>query len=124
MVRRVVALSLLLASLALAACAPAALPTEAGVDGDAQIVTREMAFVPTTLRVVAERPSTLLLVNEDAAPHNVAIYRDSSASEALFVGELISSSSVTYELPSLAPGSYFFRCDLHPEMTGMLVVED
>ncbi len=63
------------------------------------------------------------LVNEDAAPHNVAIYTDSSAGESLFVGELVSSATTVYEVPALEPGTYFFRCDLHPEMNGTLVAD-
>jgi len=29
---------------------------------------------------------------------------------------------VTYDVPALAPGSYFFRCDVHPDMAGELTV--
>jgi plastocyanin len=29
---------------------------------------------------------------------------------------------VTYGVPALAPGTYFFRCDVHPAMSGELVV--
>ena len=120
---RGIALAVLLAlAAAAAACAPS---TSVDGDGaDVEIISREMAFVPPTLTVLAGQPFSLRLTNEDAAPHNVAIYVDSSASESLFVGELITSASVTYAVPALAPGTYFFHCDLHPEMTGTLVAED
>jgi plastocyanin len=113
---------LLTVAIAVAACATTA--DQAAADGDVEIVARDMAFMPSRLTVTAGQPFNLKLINEDEAPHNVAIFVDSSASESLFTGELITNSAVTYAVPALAPGTYFFHCDLHPEMTGTLVVED
>jgi plastocyanin len=58
--------------------------------------------------------------NEDSGvPHNIAIYTDESASESLFVGELVDGPKrVTYSVPALDPGTYYFRCDVHPQMHG------
>jgi plastocyanin len=53
----------------------------------------------------------------------VAIYTDASLSEEVFVGEVITEGSILYAVPALEAGEYFFRCDVHPEMTGTLVVE-
>ena len=52
------------------------------------------------------------------------MYRDASAAEALFTGDLITGpKTVTYHVSALPAGSYFFRCDAHPQqMTGTLVV--
>jgi len=90
---------------------------------DVTITSRDMVFDQASLTIEAESASSLRLVNEDAAPHNVAIYSDESATESLFIGELITATSIVYELPALEPGTYFFRCDLHPEMNGMLTVQ-
>ncbi len=55
--------------------------------------------------------------------HNVAIYRDESAEESLFVGDLIAGAdTVTYDVPALDPGAYYFRCDVHPQMDGSVEV--
>ena len=74
-----------------------------------------------TLRVPADSQFSLRLTNLDTAPHNVAIYQDSSAADDVFVGDVITSSSIVYEVPAPEAGSYFFRCDVHPDMNGTLV---
>ena len=70
-------------------------------------------------------PFEIVFDNMDAGiPHNVAIYTDENASTALFVGDTINGPEViTYEVPALDAGTYFFRCDVHPTtMTGTFVV--
>ena len=42
----------------------------------------------------------------------------------LFVGKLVSRATIIYDVPALEPGTYFFRCDLHPDMRGTLIVTD
>lgn len=90
-------------------------------DADVTITSRDLTFDVATLTVPADSPFSLQLTNLEAAPHNVAIYRDSSASDDVFVGDVISSSSIVYQVPALEAGSYFFRCDVHPDMNGTLV---
>jgi plastocyanin/uncharacterized membrane protein len=82
----------------------------------------DRAFVPDRLRMPANESVTLAFDNQDGGvPHNVAVYRDDSAEESLFVGETITGPrSVTYDVPALDPGEYYFRCDVHPQMDGTL----
>ena len=81
----------------------------------------DQRFVPDRLTAPAGEPFDLDFSNEDdGVQHNVAIYRDDSAEESVFVGDLISDRSVTYEVPALDPGAYYFRCDVHPQMDGTL----
>jgi len=80
----------------------------------------DQAFVPSSLTVSAGEPIAVVFDNEDeGVPHNVAIYEDESAAQSLFVGELVEGpTTVTYDVPALEPGVYYFRCDVHPQMDG------
>jgi plastocyanin len=97
-------------------------PSADRTDADVTIVSRNMAFDQSTLTVAAGSAWRLKLVNEDSVPHNVAIYRDRSATTTVFVGKLVSRATIIYDVPALEPGTYFFRCDLHPDMRGTLIV--
>lgn len=82
----------------------------------------DQSFVRSTVRAPAGRPFEIRFANLDAGtPHNVAIYTDESASEDWFSGDLVDGpATVTYEVPALEGGAYFFRCDVHPQMNGTL----
>jgi plastocyanin len=56
-------------------------------------------------------------------PHNVAIYEDQTASKTLFKGDLVDGpGKTTYQVPGLSAGTWFFRCDPHPDMNGTFIV--
>jgi plastocyanin len=102
-------------------------PAECSPQPDADVTIcafDDQDFVPATVTAPAGAPFALAFVNEDdGVPHNVAIYRDATAAESLFVGELVTGPTTeTDDVPSLEAGSYFFRCDVHPQMTGTLEV--
>ena len=61
---------------------------------------------------------------DPGVPHNVSIYTDPTAAQALFTGELLTGpGKITYTVDALEAGTYFFRCDVHPTtMTGTFVV--
>lgn len=87
---------------------------------EASIDANNLAFSTAELAVPADTPFEMFFRNLEGVPHNVAVYRDSSAADKIFVGETITNAAVTYEVPALAPGEYFFRCDVHPDMTGTM----
>ena len=97
-------------------------------DGEAKtefrLVAKNNSFESSRLVSVAGSEITLLLDNQDAGvPHNFAVYRSRDAKEIIFRGEIVTGvAEQQYTFTAPAPGSYFFRCDAHPDpMTGVLV---
>jgi plastocyanin len=89
------------------------------------LIARNLAFDKDTITVPAGATVVINFDNQDTIPHNFALYTDSTAATSIFVGEVISKSKIVYTFvaPGI-PGSYFFRCDVHPHtMTGTFVVE-
>jgi plastocyanin/uncharacterized membrane protein len=82
----------------------------------------DQRFVPSRIDAPAGEPFVLAFENEDdGVQHNVAIYRDDSVKESLFIGDLVEGpTTVAYDVSSLGPGVYYFRCDVHPQMNGTL----
>lgn len=90
----------------------------------ASVVAEGTAFQPTTLSWPAGTEVTLTFDNRDDAAvsgqHNVSIYDGETAS---FQGELVSGpATVEYAIPPAEPGTYEFRCDVHPTMVGTVEV--
>jgi nitrite reductase (NO-forming) len=96
-------------------------------DGTKLSITAQNAvFTTDCLAAPAGKSFTIAFDNQDpGVPHNVSIYTDDSASNALFTGELVSGpKKIVYKVDALEAGTYFFRCDVHPTtMTGTFVVK-
>jgi plastocyanin len=113
------------AALSAACSSVAAQPTPSGpVDSNGPtIVAKDMAFAPSTVEIAAGKNVTIHFDNQDSAPHNVAIYKDASASGKISVGEIVTGTKADQVVPAVAAGTYFFRCDVHTNMTGTIVVK-
>jgi plastocyanin len=96
-----------------------------GGGGELTVTAQNLVFDTDAIQLAANTPTTITFVNNDSPDilHNISIYTDSSASEALFSGELISGGdSIEYSIPALEAGEYYFRCDVHPNMNGIVTV--
>lgn len=82
------------------------------------ISAQNIAFDKNTITVPAGANVTLVFNNKEAIPHNVAIYTTEAATEVIFVGQVITGpKTITYNFTApTTPGTYFFRCDVHPSM--------
>jgi len=126
MKRLVLILGLVAAAALTAACAASApAPSVSGpVDPNGPtVVAKDMKFQTGNVEVKAGENVTVHFDNQDSAPHNFAIYKDSSASAPVSVGQVITSAKADQVIPALAAGTYFFRCDVHHDMTGTIVAK-
>jgi plastocyanin len=128
MKRLVLALGLVAAVAVSAACSSSGAAPQPSVAGSVDpngptIVAKDMKFQTTSVEVKAGTNVTLHFDNQDSAPHNVAIYTDSSAASPISVGQIVTSAKADQVVPALQPGTYFFRCDVHHDMTGTIVAK-
>jgi plastocyanin len=81
-----------------------------------QISAKNNTYDKDCLAAPANQPFTIAFDNQDnGTAHNLAIYTDSSANTPLFKGEIIQGpKTTTYRVTPLKPGTYYFRCDVHP----------
>lgn len=91
------------------------------------IVAQNLAFDQSTLTANAGSEFNVTLDNQDSGVlHNIAFYTDASLSQPIQVGDLLTgpaTETVTFTAPA-APGTYYFRCDVHPDtMNGAFIVQ-
>lgn len=96
-----------------ASAAPSAAPGDAIV-----VVAKDLKFDTATIDAPADEPFEIVLDNQEAAPHNIAI-KDASGT-VVFKGEVVTQTTVTNAVPALAAGTYTFFCEVHPDMQGTL----
>ncbi|HUG49182.1 MAG TPA: plastocyanin/azurin family copper-binding protein [Candidatus Limnocylindria bacterium] len=87
-----------------------------------------LAFEPNQLSAPAGTEVTVVYLNDSNVLHNIHFYAgpDRSA-ESLGATELVTGPGAEEQLSFTTPeepGDYFFVCDVHPDMTGTLTVEE
>jgi plastocyanin len=89
------------------------------------IYAKNIAFNTSTITVPAGADVTVNFDNMDSGvPHNIAFYGTKAADKPIYVGEIITGPATTtysFKAPE-KPGTYIFRCDIHPFMNGDFVV--
>ncbi len=118
---------LLILALTLAACGgespTGSVSCRVAEDGQLTITAANLVFDTACLEWSAGETITLVLVNDDSEPHNVAIYTDSTKTTQLESGEIINGGeTIEYEIEPLEAGTYYFDCTVHPGMSGSVVV--
>jgi len=97
--------------------------SEAPAAGDLTITAAEMEFSTDALTAQAGGEIVVTFTNNDTVPHNFSVYTEEGG-DVIATGEIINEGqSDEVNLGELAPGTYYFVCDLHPEMNGTLTVE-
>jgi plastocyanin len=128
--------ALLAVALAGVACGGSSSPVSSGatiptpaVQGTATdsitLVAKDLKYNVNEITLQANVESTVTLDNQDAGViHNFSIYTTTDAATNVFRGDLTTGPvTQAYTVPPLKPGTYYFRCDVHPDtMHGTLVV--
>jgi plastocyanin len=93
------------------------------VDGNVDVTAENMEFSTDTITATAGEDFTITFTNNDTVPHNLSVYTEEGG-EVIVQGEIINQGeSETIDVSALDAGTYYFMCDLHPDMNGQLVVE-
>ena len=98
---------------------------EAGGAAGLNISATNLQFSSDEIVLPAGEEASLAFANEDSSSiqHNVAIYEEEGGAD-LFIGDVIpGGQEVTYDVPALDKGEYYFQCDVHPGMNGTVTVE-
>lgn len=92
------------------------------------------SFVQREIILKSRQPVIISFMNHDhGVRHNISIYRNASATEPMYKGTRIRGpeegvtepTQIDYTFTAPQPGTYYFRCDIHPDMHGIVtVVED
>jgi len=98
------------------------------------LVAQGMAFSRTNITVPAGAAVVVNFHNREdpgssqvtGIAHNFAVYDSPAATTTIFSGEIITGGSdavYRFTAPSV-PGTYYFRCDVHPSiMNGRFIVQ-
>ena len=85
---------------------------------DLVVVAKDYKFDTATLAMTAGDPTLIHFTNQDSEQHDIAIFPNADSSQAMFKGDLISRGSIVYDVPAFDAGPYFFKCTIHPVMSG------
>ena len=98
-------------------------PVASGSTADVTITALNIAFTQASVNAPAGKAFTLLFDNQDASVQHDVYIKDASGTQ-VFAGAIVTGpAQTTYNIPSLAAGSYTFFCSIHTNMTGTLVVQ-
>jgi plastocyanin len=89
------------------------------------ITAQDLKFSQTSLDLPSGQPTTITFDNEDAGVlHNIQFFSDKDYTSSIYKGpDVTGVASAEYQLPALAPGTYYFHCDYHPTtMQGTITV--
>jgi cytochrome c oxidase subunit II len=106
---------------------PSGAPAPSGAAGpgtELSVTAQNTAFTTTELTAPADSPITIQFDNKDTQPHNIQIFKDAIGGTSVFMGEIFTGPAVKpYQVGPLPAGTYPFKCDVHPNMTGTLTVQ-
>lgn len=102
-----------------AACGGAASPPPSFPAGAVVVHARNRAFDTSQLTIPADTEFSLAFVNEDGDMHNLAIRTKTGFDgDLIFRFDPVSSGTVILPVGKIPKGTYYFLCEVHPNMSG------
>jgi len=87
------------------------------------VVAKNIAFVNKQVTGEAGKPVTVTFKNEDSVPHNMDFTVDQAGTQSFYKQDpLPGPINSQYQFPAPKAGTYYFHCDVHPNMTGTFTV--
>jgi len=109
---------------AAAACSGPATPAPTFPPGAIVLTAESQRFSTSELIVPADQRFPLVLVNKDGEPHNIAIRtKQGFDGDVIFRHDPITASTIVLDVGPIAPGTYYFICEVHPAMTGIVLAQ-
>ena len=122
--RPLAAFALLGLLLAVAGCGGSASPPPTYPPGAIVVTAENRTFDTSELIVPADSVFSLVLVNKDGDPHNIAIRtKQGFDGELIFRHDPITASTIVLQVGPIPAGTYHFICEVHPEMTGTVLAQ-
>ena len=103
-------------------------PAGACVSTDASnsvtLTANNLQFSTTCIQAVVGKNIVIHFTNEEAVPHDVAVFKDNTKKELLGKSDIVTgpNGSTTLTIPVQLPGQLYFECTIHTSMNGSLVV--
>jgi len=97
--------------------------TVAVADGAVELSAADLEFDASVIEATVGEAFTITFTNNESQPHNVAIYTEEGGDEIVKGNVIGEGETDEVAVEALEAGEYFFVCDVHPEMTGTVVVE-
>jgi plastocyanin len=106
-------------AIAASACGGAPTPPPSYPAGSIVVTARNRQFDTAEIKVPANVPFTIVLVNQDGDSHNISIRtRQGFDGQLIFRHDPISASTIVLSVGPIPAGTYYFMCEIHPSMTG------
>lgn len=87
------------------------------------VVAKNIAYEQKHLDLEAGADITVNFKNEDTVPHNINFTVDQAGTQSFYKQDpLPGPISATYSFKAPKAGSYYYHCDVHPNMTGTVTV--
>jgi len=88
------------------------------------LTANNLQFSTTCIQAVVGKNIVIHFTNEEAVPHDVAVYKDNTKKELLGKSDIVTgpNGSTTLTIPVQLPGQLYFECTIHTSMNGSLVV--